>query len=127
VTKNGIEQARFSYDPLGRRVEKVAGGLTTGYTCDREDILREVRGGATLRYVHGPGVDEPLAVDDGTALAYFHADALGSITKVTNVAGAATPHVVRCMGNLGAGASEQLCVYRREWEPIGLYCYGAKY
>ena len=27
VTKNSVEQARFSYDPLGRRVEKVAGGV----------------------------------------------------------------------------------------------------
>ena len=26
VTKNGVELARFSYDPIGRRVEKVAGG-----------------------------------------------------------------------------------------------------
>ena len=35
-TKNGVEQARFSYDPLGRRVEKVAGGVTTSYTYDGE-------------------------------------------------------------------------------------------
>ena len=29
VEKNGAELARFAYDPLGRRVEKVAGGVTT--------------------------------------------------------------------------------------------------
>jgi YD repeat-containing protein len=34
VAKNGVEQARFSYDPLERRAEKVAGGLTTSYTYD---------------------------------------------------------------------------------------------
>jgi len=28
VTKEGVEVARFAYDPLGRRVEKVAGGVT---------------------------------------------------------------------------------------------------
>lgn len=32
VERNGAEQARFSYDPLGRRVEKIAGGATTTYT-----------------------------------------------------------------------------------------------
>ena len=34
VEKNGAEEARFAYDPLGRRVEKVAGGVTTSYTYD---------------------------------------------------------------------------------------------
>jgi YD repeat-containing protein len=29
VTKDGVEIARFKYDPLGRRVEKVAGATTT--------------------------------------------------------------------------------------------------
>jgi YD repeat-containing protein len=44
VEKNGSEIARFAYDPLGRRVEKVAGGVTTNYTYDRRQILREARG-----------------------------------------------------------------------------------
>lgn len=61
VLKNSVEQARFAYDPKGRRVEKVAGGVTTAYTYDGEDILREVAGSSTLKYVHGPGIDEPLA------------------------------------------------------------------
>ena len=55
VAKNGAEVARFSYDPRGRRVEKVAGGVTTSYLYDGSDILREARGAATLKYVHGPG------------------------------------------------------------------------
>lgn len=70
VEKNGGEQARFAYDPLGRRVEKVAGGVTTSYTYHGENILREVRGGTTLKYVHGPGIDEPLAAYDGTSFSY---------------------------------------------------------
>ena len=58
VTKNSVEQARFSYDSLGRRVEKVAGGVTTTYTYAGLSILREVRGATTLKYLHG-GLDEP--------------------------------------------------------------------
>jgi YD repeat-containing protein len=56
VTKNGAEQARFAYDPLGRRVEKV--GSTTGtsaYAYDGEDILRLSTGATVMKYVHGPG------------------------------------------------------------------------
>ena len=65
VEKNGAEIARFAYDPLGRRVEKIAGAVTTSYTYDSEDILREGRGAYTFKYVHGLGVDEPLAREDG--------------------------------------------------------------
>ena len=36
VEKNGSEVARFAYDPLGRRVEKVAGGVTTSFTYEGE-------------------------------------------------------------------------------------------
>ncbi len=54
VTKNTMEQARFSYDPLGRRVEKVAGGVTNSYTYQGESILRESRGTSTFKYLHDP-------------------------------------------------------------------------
>ena len=49
VLLNSNEVARFAYDPNGRRVEKVAGGVTTSYTYGGENILREVRGATTLR------------------------------------------------------------------------------
>ena len=39
--------------------------MTTSYTYDGEDILREISGRSTLKYVHGPGIDEPLAQEDG--------------------------------------------------------------
>jgi YD repeat-containing protein len=32
VLKNSVEQARFANDPLGRRVEKLAGATTTSWT-----------------------------------------------------------------------------------------------
>jgi YD repeat-containing protein len=88
VLVNGNEVARFAHDPLGRRVEKAASGITTGYAYDGADILREVRGAITHKYVHGPGIDEPLAREDGTGvLTYFHTDGLGSIVKRTSQAG----------------------------------------
>ncbi len=129
VEKNGAEQARFAYDPLGRRVDKT-GGITTAYTYDGRRILREVRGAATLKYVHAPGLDEPLRADDGTATSYFHSDALGSVAKVTDSAGAAA--VTRqydAWGNLELGGSEPGYSFTgREWDPeTGLYYYRARY
>lgn len=56
VTKNGVEVASFSSDPLGRRVEKVAGGVTTSYTYDEEAILRQVTGTTATRFAQGPGI-----------------------------------------------------------------------
>jgi RHS repeat-associated protein len=130
VTKNSVEQARFAYDPLGRRVEKVAGGVTTSYAYDNEDILREVRGAATLKYVHGPGIDDAVAVDDGTALSYFHADGLGSIVGTTSTAGTVTlTRQYDAWGNLETGGGEPGYAFTgREWDPeTGLYAYRARY
>jgi RHS repeat-associated protein len=130
VEKNGVEVARFAYDPLGRRVEKVAGGVTTSYTYDRGSILRETRGGTVLRYTHGLGIDEPLAVDDGVALSYLHADGLGSVVKVTNASGAVTlTRQYDAWGNLETGASDSGYAFTgREWDAdTGLYYYRARY
>ena len=130
VTKNSVEQARFAYDPAGRRVEKVAGGVTTSYAYDQEDILREVRGPQSLRYVHGPEIDEPLATDDGTALSYLHADGLASVVKATNGTGAVTlARQYDAWGNLEAGKTEPGYAFTgREWNPESdLYYYRARY
>ena len=131
VTKNSIEQARFSYGPRGRRVEKVAGGVTTGYVYDREDIIREVRGASTFKYVHGSGTDEPLAREDSAgALTYYHADGLGSIGKRTSQT-ATVVHEYRydAWGNIEAGASEAGYAFTgREWDPeVELAYYRARY
>jgi RHS repeat-associated protein len=130
VLKNSVEQARFAYDPLGRRVEKVTGGVTTSYTYDGEDVLRELRAATTVRYIHGPDIDEPLAVDDDGTLSYFHVDGLGSIVRRTNAAGTVT--LVReydSWGNLDLGTSEPSYAFTgREWDPeVALYHYRARY
>jgi RHS repeat-associated protein len=118
VTKNAIEQARFKYDPIGRRVEKVASGLTTTYAYDDADILRQ-SGATTLKYVHGPGVDESLASDDGSSLSYLHADLLGTVVKTTSASGAVTlTRQYDAWGNLQAGATTSGYAFTgREWDP----------
>jgi RHS repeat-associated protein len=129
VEKNGAEVARFAYDSEGRRAEKVAGGVATGYVYEGVNMLREVRGGTTLKYVPGPTVDEPLAADDGTALSYLHADGLGSIVKTTTTTRAVTlTRQYDAWGNLSDASEPGYAFTGREWDPeTGLYFYRARY
>ena len=133
VTKNGIEVARFGYDAKGRRVEKVAGSLTTTYTYDGADIVRETRSdGSTFKYVHGQGIDEWLGRQNAdNSLTYFVADALGSIAAETNGAGQVTlARTYDAWGNLDAtsAAVGGPAFTGREWDTeTGLYYYRARY
>jgi len=60
------------------------------YIYDNEDILLELDGSdnITARYTHGPGIDEPLIMEKNSQSFYYHADGLGSVTEITDAAGA---------------------------------------
>jgi RHS repeat-associated protein len=131
VSKNGIEQARFSYDPLGRRVEKAAGGATTTYIYDGEDVMREVGAGGALKYIHGPVSDEPLAREDGSGSAvYYLADELGTVVKLTGSDGSvADEYRYDLWGEIGVGASTAHYAFTgREWDSeTEFYYYRARH
>jgi len=130
VLKNSVEQARFAYDPLGRRVEKVFGASTTTYTYGFQDILREISGATTLKYIQGPDTDEPLAQDDGSgALTHLHADGLGSIVKATDsVGGVLATRRYDAFGNPEVGGTNGYAFTGREWDSeTGLAYYRARY
>jgi RHS repeat-associated protein len=80
-------KVQYKYDPLGRRIEKTVNGNSRRYVYDNEDIIAVLDGGNGLlrTFTHGPGIDEPLVMTsaDGKNY-YYHADALGSITALTN-------------------------------------------
>ncbi len=118
VEKNGAEVARFSYDPRGRRVEKVAAVTSASHTYDGSSIVREVQGVSISRYIQGPGIDEPLAADDGAALVHLHADGLGSVAKTTNATGAVTSvRQYDAWGNLEVGGDRAGYAFTgREWD-----------
>ncbi len=63
--------------------------MVTRYVYDNEDILFELDGSNNIitEYVHGPGIDEPIAMIRGGQTYYYHADALGSIIAITNSTG----------------------------------------
>ncbi|MCR4288042.1 MAG: hypothetical protein NUW09_08525, partial [Deltaproteobacteria bacterium] len=98
--KDELKTVTFKYDPFGRRMEKrvesvdkgISETRTYGYVYDNEDIIIEyiTWGEAgqswteTIRYTHGLGIDEPLTMEKGGLLYYFHADGLGSITALSD-------------------------------------------
>ncbi|MHB2026144.1 MAG: RHS repeat domain-containing protein [Elusimicrobiota bacterium] len=86
--------ATYKYDALGRRVYRSTGsaaGQTYQYIYDNQDILAMLDGSGNLvaLFTHGPGIDEPLEIRQGSSGPdyYFHADGLGSIVAVTDGTG----------------------------------------
>ena len=124
----------YRYDGLGRRIEKVGNGITRRYVYDGEDILLEYDGSNVLqaRYTHGPGIDEPIAVTKGGSTFFYHQDGLGSVTDLTDSAGAtAKSYSYDAYGTIleSPGTLEQPYTYTgREFDAeSGLYYYRARY
>ena len=83
-----------SYDPQSRLYQTV-GTETINRQYDGSELIAEYNsaGTALRRFVHGPGVDEPLVSYEGSGLlnrSWLIADERGSIASLTNNAGAVT-------------------------------------
>ena len=77
---------------LQELIEAQESGSDFGYAYrvfDNEDILLELDGSnnITARYTHGPGIDEPLIMERGGQSFFYHTDALGSVTEITDFTG----------------------------------------
>jgi RHS repeat-associated protein/uncharacterized repeat protein (TIGR01451 family) len=83
--------ADYIYDALGRRLAKIINGVTTIFVYDyRGQVLEERSGDNQLlaRYTYGGLLDEPITLELSGATYYYHRDALGSVTEVTDAGGA---------------------------------------
>jgi RHS repeat-associated protein len=125
-----VEQARFAYDALGRRLEKTAAGVAASYTYDGQDVIRKREGTTRLDYVFATGIDEAISADDQASASYFHTDGLGSVVRVSDGLGGVTLNrQYDAWGKLAIGASESGYAFTgREWDPeTSLYYYRARY
>ena len=140
VGEHGSRSISFKYDPFGRRIEKkveeTEHGETesriTTYVYDNEDIILEISSKATSRYVHGPGIDEPLAMEQKRSTYFFHADGLGSIVNLTDQRGRVVQsYEYSSFGRMKEHGGEVKQPYGftgREWDKeLGLYYYRARY
>ncbi len=132
VKQGGTTLASFVYDGLGRRSQKISGGVTHTYVYDGHNIAEErLSSGYTYDYVHGPAVDRPLAQrDQAGTVTYYLADHLGSIVQTTDAGGAVTlTREYDPWGNsLQGGTVDGYAFTGREWDSAtSTYYYRARY
>lgn len=133
VIGTGLD-ARYAYDPFGRRVQKNVNNTITNYIYDGPVIIAEYDGNNQLvtRYAQGPGMDEHLSVQRGGTVWYYHTDGLGSVTAMTDSAGTVVQtYSYDSFGKIvgQAGGIVQPYTYTgREYDAeTGLYYYRARY
>ena len=83
--------AEYLFDALGRRVATVVNGVRTELVYDTAGQVIEERaagGGLLATYTYGATIDQPLTMERGGQTYTYQRDALGSVTEVTNSAGA---------------------------------------
>lgn len=81
---------KYFYDALGRRILKVAGVDSTFFFYAQLRIIEErttTTGPVSAAYIYGAGLDEVLTMERGGQRYYYHTNALGSVTQITNTAG----------------------------------------
>jgi RHS repeat-associated protein len=122
----------LAYDPL-MRLYQVAGASTTRLAHDGSDVIAEYNGsnGMMRRYVHGPGVDEPLVWYEGSGTSdrrFLHADERGSIVAVSNGSGTVTNvNTYDEYGNPGSANVGRFQYTSQKWlTELGLYDYKAR-
>jgi RHS repeat-associated protein len=87
--------ASLTYDALGRLNQTNIGGNVSNLLYLGSNLIAEYDGAGNLvhRYVHGPGVDEPLVQYDGAGIGtktWLYADNLGSVVARADASGVAT-------------------------------------
>ncbi len=126
------------YDGDGNRVSKTAGGVTTKYLVDTNNltgyaqVLDELQGGAVTRtYTYGLELISKLETGN-SQLSFYGYDGHGSVRQLTNSSGAITDtYNYDAFGNLieSTGSTPNLYLYAGEqFDPdLGLYYNRARY
>ncbi len=124
---------QYEYDPFGRRIEKNVNGTITQYLYDNQNILFDYdqNGNVQRAYTHGAGIDEPLMITSSGNIYYYHANALGSISMISNSSGTVIQtNVYDAFGSIQSGntLSQPYAFTGREYDSeTGLYYYRARY
>jgi RHS repeat-associated protein len=130
----GAGSATLAYDPAGRLYQTVGGGVTTRFQYDGVDLIAEYNSSNALqrRYVHGPGIDEPIIWYEGSGTGdrrWLHQDRLGSVVASSDSAGAliASPNTYDEYGVPGSSNDGRFQYTGQTWLPeASLYYYKAR-
>lgn len=87
---NGGGTVSFKYDPFGRRVYKSSSSGTSVFAYDLGNVAEETNsnGAVVARYAQTDGLDEPVAMLHSGTTSYYETDGLGTVTSLSNSAGA---------------------------------------
>lgn len=132
-TGTGAVTANLNYDAEGRLSQTVIDTTTTDFLYDGTDLVAEYNGAAVARrYVHGPGVDEPLVWYEGatnTAKNWIYTNHLGSVVALANTTGTSTAtYNYGPFGEPNTTAGNMRFRYTGQQliSPLGLYYYKAR-
>ena len=141
---SGSVLAQYWYDAIGRRIKKLAGGVSTIYVySDNWRVLEEYENSSLARnYTYGNSIDGVLTLDrtlEADRL-YYHENVLGSIVAVTDSNGLTTerysyaaygqPSFADGFGNVivqSAIGNRYLFTGRRYDDETSLYNYRTRY
>lgn len=119
-------------DPAGRLIRMV-GVADTRFAWDGNDLAIELDPGGNVlrRYVHGPGMDEPLVWYEGSGTGdrrWLHADERGSVLAVSDSSGSAiATYSFDEYGVPGGGSAGRFGYTGQLWLPeLGAYYYKAR-
>jgi RHS repeat-associated protein len=128
---SGAATATYVYDYQGRRTSKTVSGVTTTYLYDGLNLVTETTGGNPVRYLFGPGIDEPLATSQGVNVGYFSVDGLGTTGVISSPTGTAqNSYVFDAWGTARASSATLTNSFgytSREFGEAGLLGYRARY
>lgn len=130
VTLANGQTISYGYDALGRRTSRTAGGVTTSFLYDRQDVVRDIiSGGIPIDYLNGLGLDQKLRQTGAGGNLYFLADHLGSANALTNASGGLVERrQYEIFGEGGLSALSRYGFTGRERDfGTGLYYYRARY
>ncbi|GAA2564300.1 hypothetical protein GCM10010435_40740 [Winogradskya consettensis] len=130
ISRSGYS-ATFGYSADGRRTQRTAGGVTTGYLYDGANPVQEKAGGAVTATMTNAGVDNWQLRESGGVTRRYLTDAVGSTLGLVDTAGAGAAYTYGPFGNVTAtGDDTNPNPYKftgREDDGSGLLYYRARY
>ena len=123
MTVGGTVAARYTYDPLDRRIGIQDNGIQTWVVWDGQQPYADFNGSGALqeRYLYGPAVDEILARTDSVGTtSWYLTDRAGSIRNLADSSGTVTGTISydgfgKQLGS--SGAVDRFGYTGREYDP----------
>ena len=144
LASNGSTVVEYAYDYMGRRVRKVAAGVTNEFVYDGWALIREMDGSSTNDYAYGADLSGSmqgagtigglLLADLGGTVAFYCYDANGNVTELVDASGSNVASYIYgpfggTIAQTGALADDNPYRFSSKYldEEATLYYYGHRY